>query len=375
MQKTLTILGSTGSIGCQALEVAEHIDIKIRALSANKSIDLLEEQTRKYMPEIVAVCDEKAARELKKRLSDTKTRVEQGKKGQIIAARESGADIIVTAIAGTAGLEPTLAALETGKRIALANKEPLVCAGEQVMQTAGKYGTEIIPVDSEHSAIFQCLAEERSYNKINGKPGDIIRLDTSRIKKITLTASGGPFRGFTRGELANITPEQALNHPNWSMGKKISIDSATLMNKGLELIEAMHLFGMNPDQIEIVIHPESIIHSMIEFIDGSVIAQLSNPDMRQPIQYALTYPDRKPSLTRPLDLTAINKLTFEKPDMDAFPCLRLAYEAAKRGTNACAALNHANEDAVELFLKRKITFNKIPELIEEALKEALQNPG
>ena len=358
--KTLTILGSTGSIGRQTLEVAEHLNIKVLALSADKSIDLLEEQIRKFKPELVALYNEEAATELKKLINDTNTRVAQGMEGQIEVASKSGADIIVTAMSGQAGLEPTLAALKTGKRIALANKEPLVCAGEQVMQTAKEYGAEIIPVDSEHSAIFQCLEGITDQTHKN-------------IKKLILTASGGPFRGKTLAELEKITPEDALKHPNWNMGQKITIDSATLMNKGLELIEAMHLFNMHPDQIEVVIHPESIIHSMVEFTDGSVIAQLSNPDMRQPIQYALTYPDRKPSLTKPLDLTQLKSLTFEKPDTKTFPCLRLATEAAKKGTPACATLNKANEEAVSLFLENKIPFTQIPIYIQEELHK-MNNP-
>jgi len=349
MGKTISILGSTGSIGRQTLEVAGHLGCKIKAISASKNIDLLEEQVRLFSPELVAVFDEEAAAVIKERIADTKTRVVQGMEGQIEVARGSGADIIVTAIAGQAGLEPTIAALKTGKRVALANKEPLVCAGEKVMKTAEKHRTEIIPIDSEHSAIFQCLKSEPSRQ--------------TNLKKIILTASGGPFRGKTRKELENITPEQALKHPNWNMGSKITIDSATLMNKGLELIEAMHLFNVNPDQIEVVIHPESIIHSMVEFTDGSTIAQLSNPDMRQPIQYAITYPDRKPSLTKPLDLTDIKTLTFEKPDLETFPCLRLAYIAAKKGTKACAALNQANEEAVALFLAGKINFLDIAKRI------------
>jgi len=359
MKKTLTILGSTGSIGRQTLEVAEHLGIKVVALSANSSIDLLEEQIHKFKPELVAVFDEKAAQELKARIGSTKLRIVHGIEGQQKAARESGADIIVTAISGQAGLEPTLAALETGKRIALANKEPLVCAGEKVMQIAEQYKAEIIPVDSEHSAIFQCLTD--------GMYCLPFPENHRKIKKIILTASGGPFRGMTREQLNKITPEQALKHPNWNMGKKITIDSATLMNKGLELIEAMHLFNIDPDQIEVVIHPESIIHSMVEFADGSTIAQLSNPDMRQPIQYALTYPDRLPSLTAQLDLIKLKTLTFEKPDLEAFPCLRLAYEAAKKGTLACATLNNVNEEAVELFLDKKISFTEIPKMIEKAL--------
>jgi len=409
MQKSITILGSTGSIGRQTLEVARHLDIRVRALSADKNIDLLEEQIDEFSPELVAVFNENAAEELRARFGSSgsrgtgstgsSTRIVQGMAGQIEAARESSADIIVTAIAGQAGLEPTLAALETGKRIALANKEPLVCAGETVMQTARKYGTEIIPVDSEHSAIFQCLQcyiggasgegisflspTQANMPPVNqdfiSRSGEIKNkhphhspyndspFPHNNIKKLVLTASGGPFRGKTQKELENITPEQALKHPNWNMGKKITIDSATLMNKGLELIEAMFLFGVDPDRIEVLIHPESIIHSMVEFTDGSTIAQLSNPDMRQPIQYALTYPDRLPSLTKPLDLVKIKSLTFEKPDMDSFPCLRLAYEAAKKGQKACAALNSANEEAVELFLQGKIGFNDIPEEIEKAL--------
>ena len=358
MTKAISILGSTGSIGRQTLEVAEFLNIKVIALSADKNIDLLEKQIRKFAPGLVAVYDETAADTLKSRTKDLGVRIVQGMDGLIEVAQNSGADVIVTAIAGQAGLEPTLAALKTGKRIALANKEPLVCAGELVMRTAKKHGAKIIPVDSEHSAIFQCLPQP--VNHVN-------------IRRLILTASGGPFRGKSRKELEDITPEQALSHPNWNMGRKITIDSATLMNKGLELIEAMHLFGMDPDQIDVVIHPESIIHSMVEFNDGSTIAQLSSPDMRQPIQYALSYPDRLPSLTKPLDLIQLGKLTFEKPDTDTFPCLRLAYEAARSGEKACAALNKANEEAVELFLNGKITFNEISEFIEKALIDLAPN--
>jgi len=364
MKKTLTILGSTGSIGRQTIEVARHLGYKITSLSANNNIDLLEKQIREFDPETVAVYNEEAARELKSRIKNTTTRILGGPKGQITVAEIKSADIIVTAIAGQAGLEPTLAALKTGKRIALANKEPLVCAGEQVMQTAKKHNAEIIPVDSEHSAIFQCLQSEK--DRTGNNPN---------IKKLILTASGGPFRNMNKQQLETVTPEKALKHPNWNMGKKITIDSATLMNKGLELIEAMHLFQINPDQIEVIIHPESIIHSMVEFTDGSTIAQLSNPDMRQPIQYALTYPNRKPSLTKPLNLTQLKKLTFESPNTDAFPCLTLAYEAAKKGSSACAALNQANEEAVELFLNNKIKFTEIPELIATAIKPHQNHTG
>jgi len=393
MNKTVTILGSTGSIGKQTLEAAAHLGLKIKALSVYQNIELLEEQIQRFNPEAVAVYDEDAAKILENRLKASKTHkipnILKGKNGQIKLAGSSGADVIVTAIAGQAGLEPTIAAIKTGNRIALANKEPLVCDGENVIKTAKKYGAEIIPVDSEHSAIFQCLQNrgrpqqnitsqqkdqpqqgsqpQQNYQPQQKEEYHPVNANTDYIKKIILTASGGPFFGKSKKELKNITPEQALKHPNWSMGKKITIDSATLMNKGLELIEAMHLFDIEPDKIEVLIHPESIIHSMVEFFDGSVIAQLSNPDMRQPIQYALTYPDRRPSLTKPLDLTQIGKLTFKKPDFDAFPCLRLAYEAAKKGTKACAALNEANEKAVALFLDKKIGFNDIPKMIEEVL--------
>jgi len=360
MKKSVTILGSTGSIGRQSLEVVEHLGLSISALSADKNIDLLEEQIRKFKPMFVSVYNIDAAFELTDRISDTTTTVLPGLSGQIAVAYESNADVIITAIAGQAGLEPTIAALKTGKRIALANKEPLVCAGELVMQTAKEYGAEIIPVDSEHSAIFQCLAGKQYKS---GHSESSVLTGIPHINKLILTASGGPFRGMTHKQLENITPEQALKHPNWDMGAKITIDSATMMNKGLELIEAMHLFNISPEKIKVVVHPESIVHSMVEFADGSTIAQLSNPDMRQPIQYALTYPDRMPSLTKPLDLTELGKLTFEKPDMDTFPCLRLAYEAAEKGQDACATLNQANEEAVELFLSKKIGFNDIPRYI------------
>ncbi|MCL2426872.1 MAG: 1-deoxy-D-xylulose-5-phosphate reductoisomerase [Oscillospiraceae bacterium] len=364
MNKSITILGSTGSIGRQSLEVIEHLNYSVCALSADKNIDLLEKQIRKFKPKFVAVYDKGAAHELKTRINDTTTTVLSEMKGQIEVAGNSNADVIVTAIAGQAGLEPTIAALKTGKRIALANKEPLVCAGELVMQTAKEHGAEIIPVDSEHSAIFQCL-DGKKYKSGHSESSALIGIP--HINKLILTASGGPFRGMTHEQLENITPEQALMHPNWDMGAKITIDSATMMNKGLELIEAMHLFDISPDKIKVVVHPESIVHSMVEFADGSTIAQLSNPDMRQPIQYALTYPARLPSLTKSLDLTELGKLTFEQPNMDTFPCLRLAYEAAEKGQTACASLNQANEDAVELFLNKKIGFNDIPRYIGSSI--------
>lgn len=364
--KTITVLGSTGSIGRQTLEVAEHLGYKVIALTANNNESLLEEQARRFGVSRVALAAGPG-----------------GFEAVCDIAEHSGADIVVTAIAGEAGLEPTLGALRTGKRVALANKEPLVCAGECVIETAQRHGTEIVPVDSEHSAIFQCLAEVRDINRLQSlasrgsvkisPAGDVPAMtkETSAnyIKKIILTASGGPFRGFSKEQLGRVTPEDALKHPNWNMGAKITIDSATMMNKGLELIEAMHLFGVSPGQIEVVVHPESIVHSMVEFTDGSTVAQLSNPDMRMPIQYALTYPGRVPGLTRPLDLTALGSLTFEKPDMEAFPCLRLAYEAAQLGSGACAAMNRANEEAVALFLEGKIGFTDIAMVVNNALED------
>ncbi|MDR2599004.1 MAG: 1-deoxy-D-xylulose-5-phosphate reductoisomerase [Oscillospiraceae bacterium] len=352
---TITILGSTGSIGRQTLEVAEHLGYKIKALTAYNNAELLEQQTEIFKPEIAVLGTDP-----------------NGQKEITDIAKNSGADIIVTAISGIAGLEPTLAAVKTGKRVALANKEPLVCAGDILMQMAKEFNTEIIPVDSEHSAIFQCINGNFTPCISNdltksSLPQGLFNIAKSQVKKIILTASGGPFRGYTKEQLSNVTPEDALIHPNWDMGKKITIDSATLMNKGLELIEAMYLFSISPEQIEVVIHPESIIHSMVEFVDGSTIAQLSNPDMRIPIQYALTYPNRLPGLAKPLDLTALGKLTFEKPNIDLFPCLRLAIEAAKKGTKYCANLNQANEEAVALFLVREIKFLEISEYIEAKL--------
>lgn len=348
--KNISILGSTGSIGRQTLEVADLLGLKVCTLAAGRSTHLLEEQARKYKPSLVAVFDENAARDMAARLRDLPTKVVSGMSGLIEAAVAEPAGTVVTAVVGTVGLRPTLAAIEAGKRIALANKETLVCAGEQVMRAAKHAGVEILPVDSEHSAIFQCL---------NGS--------STAFKKIILTASGGPFRGKTRAELTHITKNEALSHPNWSMGRKITIDSATLMNKGLELIEAMHLYSASPEQIEILVHPQSIVHSMVEFPDHSVIAQLSVPDMRLPIQYALTYPLRLPSLTAPLDLAAIGTLTFEKPDLTVFSCLKLALDTACIRGTACAVMNAANEAAVELFLEDQISFNGIHECVSDAL--------
>lgn len=349
--KKLSLLGSTGSVGRQTLEVVDELGLGVCALSAESNITLLEEQARKYRPSVVAVYNERAAWDLAVRLRDMPLRVVSGMAGLIEAATVREADTVVTAVVGTVGLRPTIAAIKAGKRIALANKETLVCAGAHIMQLAKVYGSEILPVDSEHSAIFQCLSGN----------GD------RKFKRILLTASGGPFRGKTASELERITPDEALSHPNWNMGQKITIDSATLMNKGLEFIEAMHLYDARPDQIEILVHPQSIVHSMVEFDDNAIIAQLSVPDMRLPIQYALTYPQRQSSLTPALDLTAIGTLTFEKPDLSVFRCLKLALDTAKISGTACAVMNAANEVAVRLFLEDQIAFSDIYTSISCAL--------
>lgn len=348
---SISLLGSTGSIGRQTLEVAEQLGLRVCALSADKSIKLLEEQTRKFHPVLACVYDETSARDFKSRVRDMDVRVVSGMDGLIEVAIVEGAGTVVTAVVGMAGLLPTLAAIKLGRRIALANKETLVCAGELVMDSAREHCAEIIPVDSEHSALFQCLHTQAS----------------SGVKTLILTASGGPFRGMSRAELQSITPEMALHHPNWNMGRKITVDSATLMNKGLEVIEAAHLFGMPPEKISIVVHPESVVHSMVEFTDNSIIAQLSLPDMRLPVQYALTYPDRIPSLVDKLDITRLSALTFEAPDLETFPCLGVAIDTAGIHGTACAVLNGANEAAVELFLKGELNFYGIYESVYAAL--------
>ena len=361
MQKAISILGSTGSIGRQTLEVADLLGLRVLALSADKNIKLLEEQVRKYKPSVAAVYDEDAARNFKISVQDLDVRVFSGANGLIEAAIVDGADTVVTAVVGTVGLLPTLAAIDAGKTIALANKETLVCAGEIVMKRAAVHNVKIIPIDSEHSALYQCL---------NGgsKKG---------IKKLILSATGGPFRGKSRSELIDVTPEMALRHPVWKMGKKVSIDSSTLMNKGLEVIEAVHLFSVPTEKVSVVIHPEGIVHSMVEFKDHSIIAQLSNPDMRLPIQYALTQPERLPSMIKSLDITKISTLTFEKPNLDAFPCLSLAMKTAKENGMACAVLNAANEAAVELFLQGKLSYYGIYDSICEALDsiKKIENPS
>ena len=355
--KNITILGSTGSIGRQTLEViSENKDMRAFALSANKSTGLLEEQTRKFRPEFVCVTDERAAADFKIRMADTGVRVLSGETGAEELAALGGADTVVTAIVGIAGLKSTMAAIGAKKRIALANKETLVTAGGLVMAAARERGAEIIPVDSEHSAVFQSLGERYAAGA-----------DSVEVKNIILTASGGPFFGRSRAELENVTRESALKHPNWSMGAKITIDSATLMNKGLEVIEATHLFGVPAERVKVLVHRQSIVHSMVQLADNAVIAQLGVPDMKLPIQYALTYPERCPMTGNELNLAETASLTFEEADTDTFRCLPLAYRAAELGGSAPAVMNGANEEAVALFLEDKISFLDIAELAEGAV--------
>ena len=350
MTKTLAVLGSTGSIGVQALEVAELMGFEVQALTANSRTDIIEEQIRKFSPRIAAVADEKAAADLKIRVADTSTKILAGKQGVEECAR-CGADTVLNSIVGIAGLAPTLAAIDEGSNIALANKETLVAGGKIVLDAAEKNGVSILPVDSEHSAIFQSLQGCQS---------------KKQIKRLILTASGGPFFGKKKEELENVTLQQALNHPNWSMGAKITIDSATMMNKGLELIEAAWLFGMKAADIDILVHRQSIIHSLVEYVDNSVIAQLGVPDMRIPIQYALTYPDRFESPVKQLDLAQAATLTFEKPDYETFACINLCRRAFEKGGLYPAAVNAANEKANELFRNGKIKFLDIPKAVEAA---------
>lgn len=360
MKRTLSILGSTGSIGRQTLDVAQVCGHQVAALTVNRSVELAERQARQFQPQLVAAVDESAAQDLKQRLADTSIRVVGGREGLMEAATLPQADTVVTAVVGIAGLEPTLAAIDQGKRIALANKETLVCAGDLVMRRAEEKGAEIVPVDSEHSAIFQCLQGCK---------------DRGEVKRLIITASGGPFFGKTREELEHVTRAQALRHPNWAMGAKITIDSATLMNKGLEFIEAMRLYHMPPQQIQVVVHRESIIHSLVEFNDGAILAQLGTADMRVPIQYALTWPERTPGPATPLDLLTCPPLTFAKPDPDTFRCLGLALECAQKGGTSTAILNGANEVAVELFLEEKISFLDIARLVEGALERVASKPA
>ena len=352
MVRSISILGCTGSIGRQTAAVAEHTGIRVAALTANRKIDLLEQQARKFKPSFVAVYDEEAAKAFKLAVADTPIRVGSGMEGLIEAATLPESDCVVTAVSGAVGLRPTLAAIDAKKRIALANKETLVCAGDLVMARAREKGAEIVPVDSEHSAIFQCLMGRGA----------------GELKKILLTGSGGPFRGRRREELEAITPEEAVRHPNWSMGAKISVDSSTLMNKGLEFVEAMHLFGVTPDDIQVVIHPQSVIHSMVELVDGTVIAQLGVPDMGLPIQLALTYPERKPSMFQHLDFWKLRDLSFEEPDLVNFPCLRLAMDCARRGGTAPCVMSAANEVAVHKFLRHELGYNRIYDAAAEAVE-------
>ena len=352
MSRRIALLGSTGSIGRQALEVIEACGMSVAALTANRSVELLERQARRFRPELTVAADEKAASDLRVRLADTDIRVASGQEGLLEAAALESADTVLTAVVGVAGLEPTLCAVRRGKRIALANKETMVCAGQLVMDEADRCGAEIVPVDSEHSAIFQCLQGSG---------------DRREVRRLILTASGGPFYGWSREQRREVTLSQALKHPNWAMGAKITVDSATLLNKGLEFIEAMRLYRMPPEKISIVVHRESIVHSLVEDCDNAVLAQLGAAGVRLPIQYALTWPERTIGPARPLDLLHCPPLTFGMPDCEAFPCLAIAMEAARTGGTATAILNGANEAAVGLFLEERIGFMDIPALVERAM--------
>lgn len=352
MTENISILGSTGSIGTQALEVCELLGIAVSALTANSNIDLLEKQARRFKPKLVSIGTQKQAEELKLRLRDTDVKVLYGMEGLCSAAVMKEADTVLTSVVGMVGLRPTLEAISAKKNIALANKETLVAGGSLVMQSAKENGVNIYPVDSEHSAVFQCL---------QGCP------DKKMLKRLILTASGGPFFGRTIEQLRSVTVEQALKHPNWSMGAKITVDSASMMNKGLEVIEARWLFDVPVDKIDVVVHRESIVHSMIEYTDNSVIAQMGVPDMKIPIQYALTYPNRVESDVEQLDLTKLSKLTFFEPDYETFKCLRACKRAMQLGGTATAVANGANEAAVRLFLNREITFTEIGDLVWDSL--------
>ena len=363
--KTLSILGSTGSIGTQALKVVRELNrtgrtqFRVAVMAAHHNVELLEQQVREFSPEAVAVYDSAAAADLRIRLRDMDVKVLEGIDGLCEAAAWEGVDITLNSVVGMVGLRPTLAAIKAKKTLALANKETLVAGGALVMEAAKQNGVDILPVDSEHSAIFQCL---QGNNK-------------RELRRMLLTASGGPFFGRTREELENVTPEQALAHPNWSMGAKVTIDSATMMNKGLEVMEARWLFDVLPDKIQVVVHRESIVHSMVEYDDRSVIAQLGVPDMCLPIQYALTYPERLPSPVGELDLFAVQSLSFYPPDLNAFPCLDIAIRALKRGGLAPAAVNGANEEAVSAFLQGRLGFMQIPELCAQAMERQPDQPA
>ncbi len=354
MTKTIALLGSTGSIGRQTLEVVRELKLRVVALAAHSSVDLMEAQAREFSPRLAVLYDKAAAEELRQRLRDTDIEVLSGPEGLLAAAQAEEADTVVTAVVGSVGLEPTLAAIRLGRRIALANKETLVCAGELVMAAAKEYGADIVPVDSEHSAIFQCLQG---------------CADRREIKRLILTCSGGPFFDKSYDELETMTPAHALKHPNWSMGAKITIDSATLMNKGLEVIEAMRLYGLPLEQVDAVVHRQSVIHSLVEFRDGAVLAQLGTPDMKLPIRYAMTWPQRAASPEEPLDLLRCGALTFAPIDGDAFRCFSIARQCAREGGTACAIMNAANEEAVWAFLRGENSFNGIHRTVEAALNK------
>ena len=351
----ISILGSTGSIGRQTLDIVRNLQgVQVVALTASTSVERMAEQCREFVPQLAVMANQEAAAQLQVAISDLPTRVSWGEEGLVEAATLPAVDCVITAVVGMVGLKPTLAAIRAGKRIGLANKETLVCAGELVMAEADRHGVEIIPVDSEHSAIFQCLMGSYS---------------PAEVKKIILTCSGGPFYGWTKEQLLVATKADALCHPNWKMGAKITVDCATLMNKGLEVIEAMRLYHLPLQQVQVVIHRQSIVHSMVEFVDGAVMAQMGTPDMRLPIQLALTYPERTNCPVDALDLLTCGPLTFAAPDLEAFPCLQLAMDCALLGGTACAVMNGANEEAVALFLQDKIGFYDIFQLVSGAVKE------
>ena len=352
MVKCVSILGSTGSIGRQSLDIVKHLGIRVAALTAGSSVERMAQQCREFRPALAVMGSREAAEALRAAISDLPVEIAWGEDGLLRAATMEDADCVITAVVGMVGLKPTLAAIECGKRIGLANKETLVCAGELVMEQAERRGVEIVPVDSEHSAIFQCLMGSHS---------------RSEIRRIILTCSGGPFFGMSREQLRSVTKADALKHPNWKMGEKITIDCATLMNKGLEVIEAMRLYRLPLEQVDVVIHRQSIVHSLVEFKDGAVMAQMGVPDMRLPIQLAMTYPQRRDCVVDPLDLTKCGALTFSEPDMESFPCLALARSCAKAGGTACPAMNGANEEAVALFLQGKIGFYDIYERVSAAV--------
>ena len=362
MVNCVSILGSTGSIGRQSLDIISHIpNVKVSALTAGTSVELMAQQCREFLPELAVMATEEAAARLKSVIGDLPIRVSCGEEGLIEAATIPSADCVITAVVGMVGLKPTLAAIRAGKRIGLANKETMVCAGELVMAEAKVYHVEIIPVDSEHSAIFQCLMGCEDHRE---------------IKRLVLTCSGGPFFGMDKEQLKQVTKADALKHPNWKMGAKITIDCATLMNKGLEVIEAMRLYEMSAELVDVVIHRQSIIHSMVEFVDGAVMAQMGTPDMRLPIQLALTYPERVQCPVDGLDLLKCGPLTFSAPDLECFPCLKLAMECAKKGGTACPVMNGANEEAVAKFLRDEIGFYDIYRLVVRAVNEVpfVENP-